>query len=229
MGWVATSKDDMELCSKSMSDQRMWIQCIFFSFRGLADLNFWFWQQLLLLWAEAVNDFSWDISLTGHRTSGLPTGAGFGWCQVWLGHPIVRCFHISIGFDMIKMIWWSATTRIATGTLGFRVQNGLPKNWAALPRGGRTPLARVDSENANFVDQQNGGFPYWEFCWSTKFRLTFLLINKKSKTNVDQHFGQFGHLGLGWCISFLSTGHQIFDWIFLLVIWNPTAPWHSEA
>ena len=89
----------------------------------------------------------------------------------------------------------------------------MPKNWAALPRGGRSPLARVDIEKTHFVDQQNLGSKfcwstkfefqillinkpvdrdYVKFCWSTKFWYHFLLINKIwTILFVDQHFGNF--------------------------------------
>ena len=96
----------------------------------------------------------------------------------------------------------------------------MPKNRAALPRGGRSPIARVGIKKmqfcwstrfgveillinkiwtSNLVDQQTLIFFKIQFCWSTKFWYHFLLINKiVISLFVDQHFGTFGPSPLPW-------------------------------
>ena len=189
--------------------------------------------------------------------SGPPSRARFGWCQVscmiprkWFGfkqvdplfHPFFLCtldvsrsswpsFHVNVGSTMnstrkknlISHMWF----------VEFRVLGStwLPKIWRALPRGGRSPLARVDSEISHFVDQQNvrskfcwsTKFPlqilliniFWlpnvgDFCWSIKFWMTFLLINKKRNKFCWSTFWPIWALIDLSCL--LSTDHHILTW-----------------
>ena len=143
--------------------------------------------------------------------------------------------------------WWAILPLIHIEFRGYGFK-WLPKIWRALPRGGRSPLARDNIEKSefcwstkfeveillinknrgrHFVDQHSGDLPYWDFCWSIKNQPHILLINKIfAFFFVDQHFGKFWP----WQIYIvLSTDQWKLFGYSLSIMSIPASPWRSEV